>query len=171
MSFSHVCGIWCLWIKNIVLVPGALAGLPCVNWPISLPNVCCHASLYFGLGTSCLYPNNFPMSSSKIAPANLVFLEDWPGCIMLFSNATHMHSCVTVAFLVFDHVFTAGPNANVSWVNNVLALVVWRRYCHPCPVVLCVCYSWVVHCTLGVGGPVHGCMLHPWRWFWLFWCC
>ena len=108
-------------MKNIVLVPRTLAGIPCANLPISLPNEC-HAFFYFGLVTSCLYSNNFPMSSSRIAPANLVFVEDWPRCIILFSTAAYMHSCVIVACHVFDFAFAAGPSTSVSWLNDIIGI-------------------------------------------------
>ena len=165
MSFSLVCGTWCLRMMKIVLIPWTFAGIPCANLPNSFPHECCHASLYFDWPVACI-STIFPCSH-----LGLILVEHWPGCAVLLSSATHIHSCVMVACQVFDNVFSAGPNVSISWVNGVIGIGWGGDDVGFCSLRCCVVAAARHYPTpLELVVFLHNCVMHHQKWFGLFWC-
>ena len=64
-SGHFLCGTLYLFMKNIVLVPVLLPGMPCANRPILLPNEYFHSSFSLGCLIKCRYSSSSPASVSK----------------------------------------------------------------------------------------------------------
>ena len=98
---------------------------------------------------SCLYSNNFPVSASRIVPANSVVVADCVEINGVSSHAAHMHSCIIFMSLVFDRVFAASPNVIVC-VDGMIGIGSWGL------MLFLVCGGIGVQMTSGIS-------THPWR--------
>ena len=149
---NHPCvtSLHLLWV--IVFVTWTHPFIPCANLPSSLPYEWLHVSFTFGCLMWCLYSMHFPVSSFRIAPANLCWLpttlSHW--CQIICLRVSCAKSCIDVQVSFLALVLSAGLS-NACWMGSSSWVMKQGRLVDtPCGVATML----VFNRNMTTGGPV-----------------